>query len=361
MSRFVELEAGCSSDDSDTTPSEFDLLLEPSEHISPPKPPKWSAKKFLLTYAQCNEDPDDIFDKLDRKRKIVRAVGAIELHEDGNPHVHIAIELERKLTTTDCRYFDYSFGAGYTVYHPNFSSAKHWPACINYCRGKKKTLVKLYQWRCTFQEALDTHTAERAAAGKKNLFEECRKCMPDKKLWIQWCYENQAAQFMREVWEELHRPPVQALDAPIRHDGKDFRWEPRFEFLALPEDFTKPVVLIGPSGCGKTTWASDRLLERFGCGLLCGHSDDLRFLDVTIHKFILFDEIRFNGDANTGKGAWPLEKQVALTDTALPRSIHARYGNALIPKDFPKLFTATEKMPFADNIQIRRRINIINL
>lgn len=359
MAQFVASQAGCSDDD---TPSDEELLIDPAEWRAPGPVHKarWSGKHFLITYAQCPEDPDDIFTKLDNKRKIERAVGCIELHEDGNPHVHIALVFEKKLNTTDCRYFDYAYGSGYQSYHPNFSTAKNWPACINYCRGKKKELVKLYQWRCTFQEALDTHTAERAAAGKPNLFEECRKLMPDREAWIQWCYEHNAAQFMREVWDECTRPPISSIDTAMRLDGKGPTYDPSLEWRALPETFTKSVVLIGPSGCGKTTWAVEQLVRRFGVGLLCNHTDDLRKLDVRVHKFILFDEIRFNGGYD-GKGAWPLEKQVSIVDTALPRSIHARYGCALIPPDFPKLFTAAERMPFENNYQVTRRIQVINL
>lgn len=357
--QFIDDTATVSGDD---TSGDEELLIDPEEwrRPGPVHKPRWSGKKFLLTYAQCNEDPEDVFKKLDAKNKIARAVGCIELHEDGEPHIHIAAEFEKKINTTDCRYFDYAYGPGYQAYHPNFSTAKTWPACINYCRGKKKETAQLFQWHCTFQEALDTNTAERAARVKPNLFEECAKMGDDRKLWIQWCFENNAPQFERIVWTQLHPAPVQALVAGLSREGKGPTYDPKLEFLALPADFSKPVVLIGPSGCGKTTWATHKLIERFGCGLLCGHSDDLRGLDVNVHRFILFDEIRFNGGTD-GKGAWPLEKQVAICDTALPRSIHARYGNAVIPAGFPKLFTAAERMPFLDNYQVRRRIEIINL
>lgn len=356
--QFLDTEAA----ESDISDTEFDLLVEPREHQQPVKKPRWSGKRFLVTYAQCLEDPNDVFAKLDAKRSIARAVGATELHEDGNQHIHIAVEFEVKLNTYDCRWFDYQYGPDCQVYHPNFSAAKSWPRCINYCRGKEKKLVDLFQWRCTFQEALDTHTAAACAKSKPDLYEACRAVYPDREKWHQWCYENGAALFMREVWSVVDKPPIlQSITKPLAFGPDSGCVDVRFQFLQLPADFTKPVVVIGPSGAGKTTWAINSMLARFGQGMSVCQTDDLRLLDFRVDKFVIFDEIRFNGDAVSGKGAWPLEKQVAICDTALARAVHCRYGNAVLPAGFPRIFTAAERMPFVDNFQIRRRIHIINL
>lgn len=353
MSRFILAEA---EDDIDHLLQA--TVAEPLEVALKSK--KLSAKKFLLTYAQCPEDPEHVFESIDKRRKIARAVGCIELHADGNPHIHIALEFEKKLTTPNFRFFDYSYNDECDVYHPNISPAESWPKCINYCRGKEKTLVQLFQWRCTFQEALDTATA--ASKAKANLFAKARNCS-DVEEWYQWCYENSvSSQFCRDVWAiTLRAPFVQNIDAarPLNADPPR-SYDPRFGEMALPDSFAKCVVICGPTGIGKTTWARNHLVGRFGCGLQVGDIDDLKLLNAN-HKFILFDEIRFNGDPDTGKGRWPLHVQIAIADTEYGRTIRCRHSNAVIPQDMPKVFTCTEYLPFTYDGQIERRIHIINM
>ncbi|AJC52531.1 replication-associated protein [Trifolium-associated circular DNA virus 1] len=344
MSQFIIDEASADNDD---FADQHDL---PTVAQATAKSVRWSAKKFLLTYSQCCEDPDDIFAKINVLREVERAVGCIELHQDGNPHVHIAVEFKKKLNTTNCRFFDYSFDADCTNYHPNVTVADSWPKCINYCRGKNKTLIELY------------HAAE---GGKKkyDLFAVAAGFADNQRAWTQWCYEHDVSPLWKsDVWRQLRTPVgVSSRDEPMELDAvRPTTIDPRFAFMVLPEHFRQSVVLLGPSNCGKTTWAVNHMVERFGKILVVNEIDDLRRLDAT-HKGIVFDEIRFTGDLSTGKGKWPLHSQIAVVDNALGRSIHCRNINAWIPKGTPKLFTCTEKFCFTYNYQVWRRLNIINL
>ena len=103
----------------------------------------FNAKKGFLTFAHATFHPTDFFAHLDAKRKLLRGVGNIELHdaradlasEDNGftgelPHVHIVFEFERKLHTTDPRYFDFD------GFHPKIETVRIWQAAVNYLREK---------------------------------------------------------------------------------------------------------------------------------------------------------------------------------------------------------------------------------
>lgn len=364
MSHFI-LDQASVSDTSDTPDSaEMELLADPSEVRATVGRFRVNAKKFLLTYARCPEDPEHIFQVLDRRRKIARAVGCIELHQDGEPHVHIALEYEVKYSTTNARAWDYEYDVGYDVYHPNVGVAKSWPRCLNYCRGKDKALVQLFQWRCTFQEALDQHVVDAGARVKPDLFAVARG--KSREEWLQWTFENNVGGYHTEaVWKRLHAAPDVATVRSFEHaagpppPGLDAS----LAFRELPPLRGRSVVVCGPSGSGKTTWASEQLLARYGTFLMVNNIDTLRALRPEVHRAILFDEIRFNGDLRTGHGRRPLESQIAACDLERGRTIRCRYSDAAVPAGMPRIFTCTDYLPFSrdDTGQIARRIEIINL
>lgn len=357
MSRFVLSQA--SGSDDDTTASEYELLA-PVHEVIKASGFRFSAKKALLTYAQCQEDPLDILDKLDARYKIKRAVGAIELHADGQPHIHLAIEYEKKLNTTNSRAWDYAYDESCEIHHPNVGKARVWKACINYCRGKEKTMVQLVQYRCSFEEALDQADVDSVGQKKPDLFSAV--VGKSRAEWIQYCFEQNAGQFCELVWKWYNRSPdvhtISEVDPPGQ---KDPNFDARFEYMLLPLLDDKPLIICGPSGSGKTTWAVKRMVERYGTILMVNNIDQIKMLNLNVHKAILFDEIRFTGHPDTGKGQWPLESQIAVVDTERGRSIHCRYTDGALPKGFPRVFTATTHLPFSRDYQIERRVNILNM
>lgn len=365
MSHFILDEASASGSDTSDTPDaqEMELLAPPAE-VRAAGRFRVNAKKFLLTYARCPEDPEHIFHVLDSRRKIARAVGCIELHQDGEPHVHIALEYEVKYNTTNSRAWDYEYDVGFAVYHPNVTVAKSWPKCINYCRGKDKETVALFQWRCTFQEALDQSVVDGVAKVKPDLFAIARGLSEE--AWLQYCYQHAVPGYCFEaVRKRINAPPdvatVRSLEpiagpAPAGLDAS-------LAFRELPPLRGRSVVVCGPSGSGKTTWASTQLLARYGTFLMVNNIDTLRTLRPEVHRAILFDEIRFNGDLRTGHGRRPLESQIAACDLERGRTIRCRYSDAAVPAHMPRIFTCTDFLPFSRDPtgQIARRIEIINL
>lgn len=80
------------------------------------------AKNIFLTYPQCYGTPTDLInflrDKLASRNPLYICV-SWEQHADGNPHLHAFISLEKKLDTTNARYFDSG------DYHPNIQKSLH--------------------------------------------------------------------------------------------------------------------------------------------------------------------------------------------------------------------------------------------
>ena len=86
------------------------------------------AKKFFLTYPQCDLPKQELLDALSSNpdRPIIWAVLSRELHEDGNPHLHVALEFKAAIRFRRADYFDV---AGY---HPNIQSMRFLWKCLDY-------------------------------------------------------------------------------------------------------------------------------------------------------------------------------------------------------------------------------------
>lgn len=90
------------------------------------------AKHFSLTYPQFSCDRQEIFAFFATKGDLKRAIVAIESHQDGNKHLHVYLEYQRKINIKRQSFFDF-MGA-----HPNLQATRNPNAWINYCRKEDK-------------------------------------------------------------------------------------------------------------------------------------------------------------------------------------------------------------------------------
>lgn len=316
--------------------------------------PRWNSKKFFVTWSQCPESLDDIYNHVVSKRPVARAIGCVELH-DANPalidevhptgelpHVHFVFEFVQKLNTTNERYFDFN------GYHPKIETVRKWEAAVNYFReGDGQYAIDLKYYNCTEETAADEAESTDLFAIASGL---------DRQGWTNYCHHNNVS-FMREqfVWKTLHtdtdiltveEPPTLRPEARQQCDASERLDNLVFELPDRPQS----VVLLGPSGIGKTVWAKTIAPKP---AYEVGHMDDLRDFKAGYHKSIIFDEIRFSH--------LPLTTQIAVVDVDDARSIHTRYKPARIPAGVQKFFTCTETWPFEKNFQIERRCIWINV
>lgn len=116
-----------------TLPVPSTPVARPPPFMDPPapgRPFRINAKKLFLTYPQCDTGPVTALENIQRKfgAQLVSCVVAQELHEDGNLHLHVALELSKPVDTRDVHFFDFVTGT-----HGNYQGARDWSKVLAYC------------------------------------------------------------------------------------------------------------------------------------------------------------------------------------------------------------------------------------
>ncbi|AGA80992.1 replication-associated protein [Tomato yellow mottle virus] len=95
--------------------------------MPPPKKFRLSAKNIFLTYPRCSLTKEEALFQLQNislpSNKLFIRV-ARELHEDGEPHLHVLIQLEGKVQIYNQKLFDLSSTSRSAYFHPNIQGAK---------------------------------------------------------------------------------------------------------------------------------------------------------------------------------------------------------------------------------------------
>jgi len=99
-------------------------------------PPRFTVrnKNYLLTYPQCPVDKAAIVGNCIDKSlptEVLYYTACRELHQDGQPHVHVVLSYYAVFGINDCRFFDYTDDDG-TVYHPSFEPVRSLKAILTY-------------------------------------------------------------------------------------------------------------------------------------------------------------------------------------------------------------------------------------
>lgn len=344
--QFLDLEASAS--DSSEAPNS-----QPSQQELISRPYRVNRKRFLLTYAQFNEAPENLLAQLNDIRPLHKGIACLELHEDGSPHCHAAVEFVAKVNSTNARIFDI---AGH---HPNDAGPpESWAACVRYCDDIDA--IEVAHWGATSTDGViqGSGGGGPAQAGFSNVFDTCERCESFAQ-WVQICIDRRLAfAYCNAVWNAVHAAPSptftenEPLPAAVTH--------PELRALVW-RDHNRALVICGPSGVGKTTWALANAPAPF---LLVTHLDDLKRYDARVHKSIVFDEIRCTGtrdEHGRRKGQWPLTEQIKLLTWDTPVSIHTRYVVASLPRHVNKIFTCTNTVCFTRDTQTSRRMRLWNL
>nr|AFS42026.1 replication-associated protein [Potato yellow mosaic virus] len=85
------------------------------------------AKNYFLTYPQCSLSKEETLSQLQNltipvNKKFIKICR--ELHENGEPHLHVLIQFEGKFNCTNNRLFDLVSPTRSTHFHPNIQGAK---------------------------------------------------------------------------------------------------------------------------------------------------------------------------------------------------------------------------------------------
>nr|ALE32190.1 Rep [Tomato yellow vein streak virus] len=92
-----------------------------------PKRFQVNAKNFFLTYPHCSLTKEEALSQLQRlqtptNKKFIRVTR--ELHENGEPHLHVLVQFEGKFKCQNQRFFDLVSPTRSAHFHPNIQGAK---------------------------------------------------------------------------------------------------------------------------------------------------------------------------------------------------------------------------------------------
>jgi len=316
-----------------------------------------SGKRFFLTYSQHDFQSERLFNGLPAHSDIERCIIGKERHADGGYHSHVVVEYKRRLQSRRTDFFDVD-GC-----HPNIQpvvgGGPGWIRVVQYARKDGD----VFYFGCDEGNAPDGGGGPGGRPRKQQ--EEDGIDGDELKVacegsttflaWLMYCVGHKVAYaYAKAFWDVIHgrRAPTYFERPESTGVIGDFGLSVR-----LIGEGTKTIVVCGPSGIGKTTWAIREAPLPF---LLVTDIDDLGDYDPQVHKSIIFDEIRCTGD-QYGKGQWPLTSQIKLVTWDTPVSIRIRYKVAHLPAHVVKIFTCTETLPFTQDEQINRRIQIVDL
>lgn len=260
------------------------------------------AKKFMLTYKD-HLDPTALHEylrgvfKQDFEIKIAHEKG-----ETGYLHTHAVINLSKKPDIKNARSLDFD------GQHPNLkvpTSTEHWQNMVRYLDKDDAS-----PYGEITLESSSSQKFEQASA-------YVLKCQNLKEIFR--CPNTEIAMtiasrlpYFRTMWETCGAKKLETA----RHST----------FSRPFLDLTTNWLLSGPPGTGKTQYA----LAHFEAPCLVSHIDDLKNItDKT--DGIVFDDMSFR--------QYPAGAIIHLLDREVSRTIHARYYNASIPANLPKIFT----------------------
>lgn len=295
-------------------------------------PSFYNAKRFFLTYPKCNKLPHELVAFLATKGELAYYVVARELHADGSPHLHAAIQFVKPLRG-GARHLDFD------GHHPNKQDPNNWDACKNYCKkdgdyieGPEDALVR---------------AALRGVEKIPDNLSELVKDYDSETKWLDFCASRRIPYaYARHFWS------ANQSDEFTISEGDEVMgtMHKSLAGYAFGGHGRRSLILHGPSGCGKTTWAKINAPKP---ALMVTHIEDLKRFKKGFHKSIIFDDVDFKH--------WPRTAQIKIADVDNAQSIHVRYGTISLPSKIEKIFTCNVLPLDLSDPAIRRRVFVCHV
>nr|QEJ80598.1 replication-associated protein [Sweet potato leaf curl virus] len=235
------------------------------------------AKNYFLTYPQCSLTKEEALDQLlnlntPTNKKYIKICR--ELHENGEPHLHVLLQFEGNYQCTNQRFFDLVSPSRSSHFHPNIQRAKSSSDVKSYVDKDGDTI----EWgefqidgrsaRGGQQTANDAAAEALNAGSKEAALQIIREKLPEKYLFQ---YHNLVSNLDR-----IFSPPPSVYSSPFSFSSfnavpdiiSDWAAENVMDAAARP-DRPISIVIEGPSRIGKTVWARSLGPHNY----LCGHLD----------------------------------------------------------------------------------------
>ncbi len=245
--------------------------------MAPPKRFRIQAKNFFLTYPKCSLSKEEALSQLQslntptnkKYLKICR-----ELHENGEPHLHVLIQFEGKYVCTNQRFFDLVSPTRSAHFHPTIQGAKGSSDVKSYLEKDGDTL----EWgefqidgrsaRGGQQSANDAYAQALNTGSKSEALNVLRELAP----------KDYVLQFhnLNSNLDRIFTPLLEVYVSPFSSSSFDRVPEVLEEWVAenVKDAAARPlrpisIVIEGESRTGKTVWARSLGPHNY----LCGHLD----------------------------------------------------------------------------------------
>nr|QHA25109.1 replication-associated protein [Tomato dwarf leaf virus] len=231
---------------------------------SAPKRFRISSKNYFITYPHCSLSKEEALSQLQKintptNKKYIKICR--ELHENGEPHLHVLIQFEGKFVCTNQRLFDMVSPTRSTHFHPNIQGAKSSSDVKSYIDKDGDTL----EWgqfqidgrsaRGGCQSANDAAAEALNAPSKETAMQIIREKLPEKYLFQ---FHNLNSNLDR-IFSKAPDPwvPPFRLSSFTNVPDEMQEWADAYfgmDSAARPE---RPISIIieGDSRTGKTMWA----------------------------------------------------------------------------------------------------------
>nr|QEJ80518.1 replication-associated protein [Sweet potato leaf curl virus] len=235
------------------------------------------AKNYFLTYPQCSLTKEEALEQLlnlntPTNKKFIKICR--ELHENGEPHLHVLLQFEGNYQCTNQRFFDLVSPSRSSHFHPNIQRAKSSSDVKSYVDKDGDTIewgefqVDGRSARGGQQTANDAAAEALNAGSKEVALQIIREKLPEKYLFQ---YHNLVSNLDR-----IFSPPPSVYSSPFSSSSfnavpdiiNDWAAENVMDAAARP-DRPISIVIEGPSRIGKTVWARSLGPHNY----LCGHLD----------------------------------------------------------------------------------------
>nr|AQT01499.1 Rep [Tomato yellow spot virus] len=231
---------------------------------SAPKRFRISAKNYFLTYPHCSLSKEEALSQLQAiqlssNKKFIKICR--ELHEDGQPHLHVLIQFEGKFVCTNNRLFDLVSQTRSAHFHPNIQGAKSSSDVKSYIDKDGDTLewgefqVDGRSARGGQQTANDAAAEALNAPDKRTALQIIREKLPEKYIFQ---FHNLNSNLDR-IFKKAPEPwvPPFPLSSFTNVPDEMQEWADEYFGRGSAARPLRPMSLIveGDSRTGKTMWA----------------------------------------------------------------------------------------------------------
>ena len=314
-------------------------------------------RRFFLTYPQLPGDIENLeelavtnFERIFRMdRSDFKYTICKELHEDGNPHLHVYLEFNAVQKIYSPTKLDLVIEGKEEPYHGNYQAVKSQHGTLQYIIKAAPSIDSVTKnWEMPlYRGVYYTSCEEHLHAVLKN------EGLSKARSVLYESYPKEAIRRGSTLLGNLINMSAHLRELKTKAQIKVFGLH---EFANVSDAIwawvenprSGSLVLYGPSGTGKTELAKS-LLKSMGLDyIVIGDKNSLKNLDLSLHQAILFDDMNFEPIAR--------EEFIALLDTANGGDVRILYNVVTIPGDIARVFTTNRPHElFQSDTAIERR------